>query len=114
MIWYILGGFALCYILTAVLYFIEDYTGIDMLYDYFYAPLYAILYVVLFIPIFLWHFIRHIFKPTSRTALDKFLEAFNEQKRPGPVWYPITKNFGLFYNGKDCKPWLRYYLSRIK
>lgn len=108
----LLLGLTIGYIIASIIWFLDneyDYT----IGSYLVKPFLCLFFIIGFVPCTIWHFIRHIFKPVSRDALNRFLTNF-DNKRPGPVWYPIGKNFGLFYNGKTSNLWNRYFLSRIK
>lgn len=108
----LLLGLVIGYIIASIVWFLDneyDYT----ISSYLVKPFLCLFFIIGFVPCTIWHFIRHIFKPVSRDAFNRFLTNF-DNKRPGPVWYPIGKNFGLFYNGKTSNLWNRYFLSRIK
>lgn len=105
-------GLVIGYIIASIVWFLDNEYNCTIG-SYLVKPSLCLFFIIGFVPCTIWYFIRHIFKPVSREAFNRFLTNC-DNKRPGPVWYPISENFGLFYNGKTSSLWTRYFLSRIK
>ena len=128
MLWYFLGGFALCYAITVIIFGLYDSVRFnwigEILAGFFY------LYVIPFLPLYLlygfvlkpfWAFFRHVLWPPEWFSQEKlllFMEKFpptNKEQKNGKPWIKVlNKHFAIYYNGDKVKKRYAYCLTFIK
>lgn len=128
MLWYFLGGFALCYAISCIIFGLYDSVRFnwigEILAGFFY------LYVIPFLPLLLlygfvlkpfWAFFRHVLWPPewfSREKFQTFMEKYplaNRDQKNGKPWIKVlNKHFAIYYNGNQVKKRYSYCLTFIK
>lgn len=128
MAWYFLGGFALCYAISCIIFGLYDSEHFDWLGERFawffylwaipFAPL-LLLYGFVLKPF--WMFFRHVLWPPqwfSREKLHDFAEKYpltNREQKNGKPWIKVLNNhFAIYYNGDNVKKRYAYCLTFVK
>ena len=109
MFWYFLGGFALCYAISCIIFGLYDSERFDWLGERFAWFFY--LWAIPFAPVLLlygfvikpfWMFFRHVLWPP-------------QWQKNGKPWIKVLNNrFAIYYNGKEVKKRYAYCLTFVK